>query len=189
MDRLRSDENMNKNITEIDEECFEKLTIEGMPGNVYRSQMPMSLYDDSSEYLIPAWMENEITHVVCMQMQDEMEKYTAMNLPIECYQEFGLKYIWHPTLDHHGSDDTEQLLSDARFVYDLVSSNKNVVIHCHAGVGRTGMFLAAMLISTGFNTQQAVNAVRKSSKRLKHSINKMQNKCLIKVENLVEVLS
>jgi|SaaInlStandDraft_1057018.scaffolds.fasta_scaffold52102_2 protein-tyrosine phosphatase len=176
-------------IKEINDEYFEQLTIEGMPGNLYRSQMPMSLYDDSSEYLVPAWIENEITHVVCMQMQDEMERYTAMNLPIEYYQEFGLKYIWHPTPDHHGSDDTEKLLTDARFVYNLMSKKVNVVIHCHAGIGRTGMFIAAMLISAGFNTQQAVNSVRKSSKRLKYSINKMQYECLIEVENLAEALS
>ena len=60
------------------------------------------------------------------------------------------------------------------------------MIHCHAGVGRTGMFIAAMLISIGFTVDDAIINLRNSSSQLKHSVNQDQRDCLQIVAKLME---
>ena len=160
-------------------DCFEALEIEGLPGGVYRSQMPNSLYGgDEGDLLIPHWKAAGISHVVCLQQRDEMEYFTAMILPEECYPDEGLSCTWHPIPDHHGSNHSEKLLEDAKSVNEILDAGAKVVIHCHAGIGRTGTFIAAMLMARGASAGVARKRVRDSSQRLRWAINKDQQACL-----------
>ena len=166
---------------------FEELRLKGLSGPVFRSRMPASLYDiEVAEKILPVWQINGITHVVCLQLEDEMERYAAMHLPTEFYPDQNLDCLWHPILDHHGSSTPSQLLDDAIQINSLISKGTNVVIHCHAGVGRTGMFIAAMLISIGFTVDDAIINLRNSSSQLKHSVNQDQRDCLQIVAKLKE---
>ena len=167
---------------------FEELCINGLPGLVYRSRMPNSLYesDEEAENLLSNWQSNGITNVVCLQLKEEMERYTAMHLPEELYPELNLQCLWHPMPDHHGSDNPQKLLDDATRICSIIAKGVKVVIHCHAGIGRTGMFIGAMLISKGLSVDEAIYNLRDSSPRLKYSVNQKQRDCLLMVSSLME---
>ncbi len=71
----------------------------------------------------------------------------------------GLRSIYLPIADLHPPGMTQALDTCAQ-VQAEISRGKAVVFHCHAGKGRTGTLLAAMLVYNGMNPQKAVAATR-----------------------------
>ena len=55
----------------------------------------------------------------------------------------------------------EALRPAVRAAYELARDGKNIAIHCHAGVGRTGMFAACLASEAlGLTGEQAISWVR-----------------------------
>ena len=55
----------------------------------------------------------------------------------------------------------EALRPAVQAAYELARDGKNIAIHCHAGVGRTGMFAACLARETlGLTGEQAISWVR-----------------------------
>jgi protein-tyrosine phosphatase len=66
-------------------------------------------------------------------------------------------------VENFGVPDEEtkaRFLEAVRHVHTMLSEGSNVFIHCGAGIGRTGMFAAALLLRDGAALQRAVEAVR-----------------------------
>lgn len=71
----------------------------------------------------------------------------------------GLRSIYQPIADLQ-PPTVAQALETCAHVQAEISRGKAVVFHCHAGKGRTGTLLAAMLVYNGMNAQAAVLATR-----------------------------
>jgi protein-tyrosine phosphatase len=69
--------------------------------------------------------------------------YARYNIPIEDF----------------GTPTVEQLLEFVRLVRGLPEDRK-IVVHCYAGIGRTGTFAAAYWIAKGLTVDEALNTVR-----------------------------
>ncbi|MCC6545553.1 dual specificity protein phosphatase family protein [Candidatus Sumerlaeota bacterium] len=74
-------------------------------------------------------------------------------------QESGIRYL-HLPVEDFTAPTPEQMQQFTTFVDQVRAEGGAVMVHCFAGVGRTGTMLAAYLVKEGMTAQQAIDRVR-----------------------------
>jgi dual specificity MAP kinase phosphatase len=69
-------------------------------------------------------------------------------------------YLRLPTIDH-STPTLAQLRMGAAFIDEAVRAGKMVLIHCHAGVGRSALLCACYLVYTGMGVEEAWHTVQR----------------------------
>jgi protein-tyrosine phosphatase len=113
----------------------------GSKGQVYRSPMPFSRFDPGSD-LLREYKECEISVVVMLVSDEEAMAHSAHPLR-DIYTKDGLQVIQMDIRDFD-IPAIEELRGIVRLVKGLAAGGRNIVIHCHAGIGRTGLFAACL---------------------------------------------
>ena len=132
----------------------------GTPGRVFRSPTPGSYMFDPDDQVLGIYLENDIDTVVVLNFDEEHWRYSGKNL-LDRYAQAGLRVIYNPVADFSvpASGFWDETLKEA---ISAVKNGENLVVHCHAGIGRTGMFVAMManeLLGTG--ADESIAWVRK----------------------------
>lgn len=92
---------------------------------------------------------------------DVIISLTEQPLPSEWIKQLGVEYMHFP-IEDHSAPDPETLKQIIDRIIALVSSGKRLLIHCAAGLGRTGTVLAAYLVvCKGVSGEKAIKAVRR----------------------------
>ncbi|MBV6626515.1 MAG: dual specificity protein phosphatase family protein [Rivularia sp. (in: Bacteria)] len=125
---------------------------------VYGSARPG--YNDEKVWQWIEFMQSQgIKRVCCLLAQTQLQKYSNL---LELYQqEFGSKKVcWAPIEDFTLIDSQILIQNILPFLAEANRLNEKAVVHCSAGIGRTGQVLAAWLVyKGGFTNQEAISTV------------------------------
>ncbi len=131
----------------------------GLAGRVFRSPMPFRPGDEQG-LLFQEYLQAGISTVVVVAEAEECFRRTGRDL-LAFYSQQGMQVICYPIRDFSVPASKEELGRVLEAVLEKARSGSNVAVHCNAGYGRTGTFLACLARHAfGFDGQRAIDWVR-----------------------------
>lgn len=113
-----------------------------LPGKIYRSPMPFSRFYDPDWWVLPAYRQAGVQVVVVLTPWEEVRLKAGMDLPA-AYAQAGMDVIYLPTPDF-GTPAVSAFRPALDEALQAARAGQNLAIHCHAGLGRTGIFAACL---------------------------------------------
>ncbi len=113
-----------------------------------------------------------IVRVICLLPPRQLAAYD--NLLDTYVQSFGEHNVrWMPIEDFHLAEKSQLIEQIFPFLVEARQRQEKTVIHCSAGMGRTGHVLAAWLVyAHGISNEAAVTAVKNSGRNARESRSK-----------------
>lgn len=100
--------------------------------------------------------------VLTLVPQEELIRHGGHRLPTHLRNE-GIEWHHFPIVDYStplpSQDQAWSALSER--LQDHLKNNRMILIHCYAGVGRSGMIALRLLVEKGVNPEDALNQIRK----------------------------
>lgn len=91
---------------------------------------------------------------------DAIVSLTEYPLQKAFIEEFGFEYK-HVPVEDLTAPSLEQIDEFVRFATKVCGAGKKLVVHCGAGIGRTGTMLACYLVHKGYSARRAIEEVRR----------------------------
>jgi len=131
----------------------------GLPGRIYVGPMPYGYFDPAGKAL-DDFKRKDISLIVVLVEEIEYNQIAGLDLPA-LYSDEGYDVIHKPLLDFSippkGFFDSTVAEIIAR-----ASGNRNVAIHCHAGLGRAGLVAGLLIMRIlGLTGTQAAELLKK----------------------------
>ncbi len=129
-----------------------------VPGRLYLHSMPGR--NERWDTFVEEATRVGIDTIVCLTPDEEIQvkspKYAmairdgTLAWPRECF----------PIPDYEVPDDRKAFAAFVGRVADLLRAGKTILVHCGAGIGRTGTFAICLLMALGMERATAESAVR-----------------------------
>jgi len=129
-----------------------------IPGKLFTSPMPSGAYDRHNR-LLKIYQKHSIDHVFILVTDEELKKKARKDIFQE-YEKRGITWSRYVMEDFQAPslETIKELVSDA--VYRLCNK-EHILVHCHAGVGRTSVAVACIAISVeGMTAHEAIDHIK-----------------------------
>ena len=131
-----------------------------LPGKIFRSPMPFSNFDRTDVW--SSYQEEDIDLVIVLAEKQEYLVYAGMDLPA-FYQSRGMEALHLPVPDFGIPEDIKGWEEALQTVALAAEEGKKIAVHCLAGIGRTGIFMACLAKDIlGKEGEEAIKWVRES---------------------------
>jgi protein-tyrosine phosphatase len=108
---------------------------------------------------VGSWRDQGIDIVVSLLTTPEIDELGLADEANACAAA-GLELVAVPVIDRGVPDSHEAFADAVTRLSDLMAGGKTVGIHCRAGIGRSAMLAAALLIAAGDSPPEAFERVR-----------------------------
>lgn len=130
-----------------------------LSGNIYRSPMPFAAFDISHSTLTE-YIEAGVTTVVMLTELGEDLLRAGRDLT-QTYAGHQIETVHFPIVDFDTPEDPDQMIAVLDEVIRRADKGEHVAVHCFAGRGRTGMFIALLARKVlKLDGQEAIDWVR-----------------------------
>ena len=110
---------------------------------------------------IAGWQTARIDGIVCLLDQQEIVKLDLMREETLC-KGYNIAYEALPIPDRGVPADAAAFDKTVAALAEKLRAGKSVVIHCHAGIGRSSLVAACVLIALGMAGDKAMALVEKA---------------------------
>ncbi|MBO3769754.1 MAG: dual specificity protein phosphatase family protein [Thermoproteota archaeon] len=110
---------------------------------------------------VESWKKAGVKAIAILAEPHEVARYWgSLNNYLNVLNNKGLEYVYSPIRDFQ-APELNQLKKLIEWIESKVEANKPVLVHCRAGIGRTGTIIAAYLVKKGYEAKDAITTVRK----------------------------
>ena len=150
---------MNSNdtieLSNINKNWFGRLILSSCP-TINRNAEPSFL-----ENLLIEYKRKRVKLVVTLLDSDEIADLGIISFST-LLMDSGLHWIHCPIRDRSTCSDQKRIRTLLEDIKKVLKPNDSVVIHCHAGLGRTGLLAATFLVSMGLAAESAIKTIRET---------------------------
>jgi protein-tyrosine phosphatase len=114
------------------------------------------------------WIEDEFSGISregIKQIVSLLEKHEEYEVGLQnekaLAEKNGMEYLSYPIKDRGLPSSASKFGEFTKSIYHQIAGGKNTVIHCRAGIGRTGVVAAGILLHCGFEAEEAFNLISK----------------------------
>ena len=116
------------------------------------------------------WIEDEFSGIAqtgVLQIISLLESHEEYEVGLKneksLTEKFGMHFISYPIKDRGLPESVEKFSVFTKKLYHQIAEGRSTVIHCRAGIGRTGIVAAGVLLHCGFSAKDAFDLI--SNKR------------------------
>ena len=132
----------------------------GVNGRLYLGSMPGRY--EVFQHALRAIAEHGITRVVCLVPSDELQDKSPLYARAVREERVPWAHETFPIEDFEAPADREAFLALARRAAARLAAGETILVHCAAGIGRTGTLAVCVLLALGLSATEARAAVRRA---------------------------
>jgi hypothetical protein len=127
-------------------------------GQLFLGPMPgrYESFDQSKETMI----NHSVDHIVCLVPLHEIQYKSFSYASALRTGALPCPVTFFPILDYEVPENKKSYLDIVHDVAARLEKGENILIHCGAGMGRTGIFAISVLMATGIEAKQSIELVR-----------------------------
>ena len=118
----------------------------------------------SGEWLrdeVSGWCRAGVNAVVCLLEASEVGELELHDEPVLC-QDSAIDFISFPIADRGVPSSVRQTAQLAERVVSLLRAGSSVAIHCRAGIGRSSLVAACVLLKLGFSSNEVFSLLSRA---------------------------